>query len=144
MKKLYYSAVTYMALSLISGVFFREFTKLNGVYETTALGKVHGHLFSLGFLFFLAALLFEKISEITKDDLFQFFFITYHIGLGVSTAAMTARGILSVLELKGSLVLSSGLNASVSGISGMGHIIMSIGLVLFVLILKNRLLKPAA
>jgi len=76
--------------------------------------------------------------------MFQFFFITYHIGLGVSTAAMTARGILSVLELKGSLELSSGLDASISGISGMGHIVMSIGLVLFVLILKNRLLKPSA
>jgi len=144
MKKLYYSAVTYMALALISGVFFREFTKLNGVYETTALGKVHGHLFSLGFLLFLVALLFEKTCQITKDEMFQFFFIAYHIGLGVSTAAMTTRGILSVLELKGSLELSSGLDASISGISGMGHIVMSIGLVLFVLILKNRLLKPSA
>ena len=144
MKKLYYSAVTYMALALISGVFFREFTKLNGIYETTTLGKVHGHLFSLGFIVFLMALLFEKTCQITQDDMFQFFFIAYHIGLGITTTAMTVRGVLSVLELKGSIELSSGLDASISGISGMGHIVLSIGLVLFVLILKNRLLKPSA
>ena len=139
MKKIYYSAFIYLLLSLTSGVLFREFTKLNGVYDTTALGKVHGHLFSLGFLFFMILLLIELRLEMTKSDIFQMFFVFYHIGLAVSSLSMTTRGILTILEIKGSIELSNGLDAAISGISGLGHIVLSIGLVMFMFILKGIL-----
>ena len=139
MKKIYYSAFTYLILALASGVLFREFTKLNTIYDATALGKVHGHLFSLGFLFFLIVLLIELRLEITKSEIFQMFFIFYHIGLAVSAISMTTRGILTILEIKGTVQLSNSLDAALSGISGVGHIVLSIGLVIFMFILKDIL-----
>ncbi len=139
MKKIYYSAFTYLVLALVSGILFREFTKLSGVYDTTALGKVHGHLFSLGFLFFLILMLVELQLQITKSDIFKLFFVFYHIGLAVSALAMTTRGIVTILEIKGTIELSNGLDAAISGVSGMGHIVMSIGLIMFMFILKGIL-----
>ena len=42
------TSFVYLILALISGVFYREFTKFNGFTEKTTLGVVHTHLFVLG------------------------------------------------------------------------------------------------
>lgn len=139
MKKLYYSAFTYLILALMSGLAFREITKILDVFDTNALGKVHGHLFSLGFMMFVIFLIMEKCFEISKAKKFNLFFILYHVGLIISTSFMLVRGIVTVLEIKGSLQLSNGLDAAISGMSGIGHIILSIALVLFMLTLKRQI-----
>ena len=43
---------------MVGGVFYREFTKLNGYTGVTALGKVHTHLFLLGMVMFLIIAVF--------------------------------------------------------------------------------------
>ncbi|WP_195892877.1 DUF2871 domain-containing protein [Bacillus massiliigorillae] len=139
MKKLFNSAFIYLVVALISGVLFREFTKILGVTDTTALGKVHGHLLTLGFMMFLIFLVLDKCFKLSEAKNFNLFFILYHIGLVVSVASMLTRGITSVLEINGSLTLSNGLDAAISGISGLGHIILTIGLVLFMFILKKQI-----
>ena len=139
MKKLYYSAYTYLIAGLLSGIIFREVTKIAGVTGPTALGKVHTHLLALGFLMFLLLILFEKNMQITKADYFSFFFAAYHTGLGITIISMFTRGIVTILEQKGTIVLSSGLDASLSGISGLGHVVLAIALVILMNILKQRM-----
>ena len=139
MKKLYYSASAYLAAGLLSGIIFREVTKIAGVPGPTALSKVHTHILALGFLMFLLLLLFEKTLDITKADYFSFFFAAYHTGLVITIVSMFTRGIVTILEQKGILALSSGLDASISGISGLGHAILTIAFVILMNILKQRI-----
>ena len=50
--------MTYFGLAIAAGVFYREWTKLNGFGGKTALGVIHVHLFVLGMLLFLLLALF--------------------------------------------------------------------------------------
>ncbi|MGM9925904.1 MAG: DUF2871 domain-containing protein [Bacillus sp. (in: firmicutes)] len=143
MKKLFNSAFVYLILALASGVLFRELTKILAVTEPTALGKVHGHLLSLGFIMFLLFLVIEKCFTISEEKHFNLFFILYHVGVASMAACMLTRGIVTALELNGSLTLSNGLDAAISGISGLSHIVLTIAFVLFMFLLKNRIEKKA-
>ena len=57
MKKYINTALVYAVLAMCAGVFFREFTKLNGFTGETMLGFAHPHLFALGTCVFLLAAL---------------------------------------------------------------------------------------
>lgn len=52
MKKYMNFSLIYAFAGLICGVFYREFTKLNGYNEVTTLGKAHAHLFVMGAIVF--------------------------------------------------------------------------------------------
>lgn len=58
MKKYLNISLIYAILAMVGGVFYREFTKLNGYTGVTALGKVHTHLFLLGIVMFLIITVF--------------------------------------------------------------------------------------
>ena len=60
MKKYLYMSTTFLVLGLLSGIFYREFTKFAGFEGSTVLSAVHSHLLILGFIFGLILLLFEK------------------------------------------------------------------------------------
>jgi len=135
MKKFAKLSFIYSILGLLLGVFYREFTKLNGYTEYTVLGGLHTHVLVLGAFFLLILLLLEKSFELTKDKKFNIFFITYNIGLLLTVVMMAIRGCVEVLSLE----ISSLMNSSISGIAGLGHIIMAIAFILFFLILLNRI-----
>ena len=139
MKKLYYSAFTYLIIGLISGVTWRELTKILDVAEPTALGTVHTHLLVLGFVMFLIFMIFEKLFQISKTEKFTSFFVLYHVGVALSSVMMFIRGFISMQEIRGALNLSNGLNSAISGVAGIGHMILAVGLILFMLVLKERL-----
>jgi len=63
------------------------------------------------------------------------FFITYNIGLLLTVIMMAVRGCIEVLNLEISTVIDS----SISGMAGLGHIIITIAYILFFLILLNRI-----
>lgn len=137
MKKLINTSFIYAILAMIGGVFYREFTKFNGFVGKTSLSVVHVHLFVLGMLFFLMITLVEKQFAITEHKRFKQFFICYNLGMTVTIITFLLRGITQVLSMS----LSSGVSASISGISGIGHIILSVGIILFFLILKSEVRK---
>lgn len=89
MKKYLNISFLYAVAAMAGGVFYREFTKFNGYTGTTALGKVHTHLFLLGMLMFLV------------------------------------------------IALYAAANASISGIAGIGHILIGAGIILLLLSLKK-------
>ena len=61
----------------------------------------------------------------------------YHIGLNLTAVMLFVRGVLQVLEI----ALSSGMNAAISGIAGIGHMLLGIRLVLLLMQIKRSILE---
>lgn len=125
------AAIAYAVLAMLGGIFYREFTKFRGFTGQTTLAVVHTHYFMLGMLFFLLLLLLEKSLSFT-DRRTEHIVSAYHAGLQLTVIMLLLRGILQVLGTP----LSSGLNAAISGIAGIGHLVL--GTALFLLLLKIR------
>lgn len=133
MKKLINLSLTYAIAGMAGGVFYREFTKWNDFTGITALGKVHVHLLILGTVIFLIAALFAKVTPLQEQRLYRPFLITYNIGVPLTAIMLVVRGVVEVRAVP----LSAALNASISGISGIAHIITGTGLVLLLLALRK-------
>lgn len=134
MKKLINTAFAYMIVGLALGLFYREYTKFAGFIGQTNLSLLHTHTLMLGMFFFLVAALFEGQLKITEHKSFNKFFSFYNIGLLLSITLMAARGFLDMNPD----TISKGLNASVSGMAGIGHIIITVGLFYFFKILRDK------
>lgn len=130
MKKYLNLSLIYAIAAMAMGVFYREFTKFNGFTGTTSLGKVHTHLFVLGMMMFLIAALFaahfKKLGEVKT---FRAFTVVFNIGVPLTAVMMTVRGVTQVLGSE----LSKGANGAISGIAGIGHIIMAAGIILLLI-----------
>lgn len=135
MRKIAKLSFFYSMLGMFLGVFYREFTKLNDYTGETVLSGLHTHVLVLGMFFFIIVLILEKLFELTKNKRFNGFFITYNIGLVLTVVMMAVHGYVEVLKLD----ISTMIDSSISGIAGLGHIIMAIAYVLFFLILLNRI-----
>ena len=133
MKKYLNYSLSYGVMGLICGVYFREFTKIMGFTGVTTLSKAHPHLLMLGtFLFLIVALFSERLS-LETDKTFKLFMRIYNIGLPLTVLMMLIRGTLEVIGAP----LSKGLDASISGIAGIGHILLGLGIILFIFSLKK-------
>ncbi|EEK73865.1 DUF2871 domain-containing protein [Bacillus mycoides] len=128
MKKLYNAAFIYLIIGLLSGVFAREYTKAQGIKGSTMLQLVHTHVLVLGFVFFLIALALFKVFNVSETKSFRAWFVVYNIGLIITIATMVFRGILQVngTDFNG-----------LSHMAGLGHVIISVGLVWFMILLKK-------
>lgn len=133
MKKYLNISLIYAIVAMAGGVFYREFTKLNGFSGVTALGKVHTHLFLLGMIMFLIVALFAAHSQLNEQKQFRIFLITYNIGVPLTAAMFIVRGIPQVLGV----TLSAGTSAAISGIAGIGHILTALGIILLILSFKK-------
>lgn len=131
MKKLYYSAFTYMVLGLAAGVFYREFTKINNFTGESELSVLHTHLLSLGMLFFLGVMALEKLFNLSGMRLFSLFFWFYTAGMVVSIGMMTVIGIMNVTGTE--------VTPMFAGIAGLGHILLTLGLIHLFLALGKRI-----
>lgn len=134
MKKLINTSFLYLILALAAGVFYREFTKFNGFTGKTTLGVIHTHLFVLGVLLFLILALFANSRpDILENSRAKTFYIMQNISLILFSAALLVHGIMQVLNIQ----LSAAANSAISGIAGITHIMLTISLVLFFLLLKS-------
>ena len=136
MKHYLNTSLFYAILAMVGGVFYREFTKFNNFIGKTTLSVVHTHYFLLGMLFFLVLLLLEKNFSFNKSNTKRVLTF-YHIGLNLTVIMMIVRGVTQVLET----TISSGLNAAISGMAGIGHILIAISLILIILQVKNSISK---
>lgn len=136
MRRLFYAAFASMLVGVASGLFYREFTKLNDFPEgaPTQLGLVHTHLLVLGFVVYLIVLLLEKAFTLSASRLFGWFFWLYTAGLVLTSAMLLWHGSLTVLGLESTKMIA--------GIAGLGHMLLAAGMVLLFLALRTRL--PAA
>lgn len=132
MKRYMNAALLYAVLAMIGGVFYREFTKFNGFTAKTTLSVVHTHYFLLGMVFFLLLLLLEKNFSFTGTKTGRVL-VAYHIGLNLTAVMFVVRGMVQVLAP----ALSAGMNAAISGIAGIGHILLGVSVVLLLVQIKR-------
>ena len=135
MKKISNTAFVYTIVALVAGVVYREYTKVVGFSSKTNLSLLHTHLFTLGMLFFLVVLALETTLKLSEQKIFNGFFMTYNAGLILTSLMMAVRGFLQIQGAE----LSKAVDASVSGISGVGHILLGVGLILFFMNLRRTI-----
>ncbi|WP_210603962.1 DUF2871 domain-containing protein [Brevibacterium oceani] len=141
MKKIFNAAFAYMIIGVLAGLFYREFTKANDFPEGdfTQLGVVHTHVLTLGFIVLLIVLALDKVFGLSGTKLFSWFFWLYNAGVVLTAGMMVWHGSLTVLGEES--------NAMIAGIAGLGHIALSVSLVLFFLALRRKVVgaaEPAA
>lgn len=119
------TAILYAFLAMAGGVFYREFTKWNGFAGRTALAAVHTHYFLLGTVFFLLLMLLEKSFAFSGPRTGRVLAV-YQAGLNLTVVMQLVRGVVQVLGP----ALSRGADAAISGIAGIGHILLGVSLVL--------------
>lgn len=137
MKRYMNMALLYAILAMAGGVFYREFTKFNGFTAKTTLAVVHTHYFLLGMVFFLLLLLLEKNFSFTGAKTRRVLAI-YHIGLNLTAVMFIVRGVAQVLVPASSL--SSGMNGAISGIAGIGHILLGVSIILLLVQIRRSVL----
>lgn len=123
-----------MVIGVLSGLFYREFTKANDFPEGqfTQLGLVHTHLLTLGFIVLLIVLALEKVFAISQNrQLFSWFFWLYNAGVILTAAMMVWHGMLTVLGEEST--------SMIAGIAGLGHIFLSVAMVIFFIALGRAL-----
>ena len=125
MKRYINWSLLYAVLAMAGGVFYREFTKFNGFSDKTSLSVVHTHYFLLGMVFFLLVLLLEKNFSFTDPKTGRILAV-YHTGLNLTAVMLVTRGVLQTLGI----TLPSGTSAEISGIAGIGHILLGVSLAL--------------
>ena len=126
-------ALVYGAIAMIFGVFYREFTKLSQFTGQTNLAFLHTHYFLLGMFFFLLLMLAEKSLSFSGSRAAKAV-VTYQAGLNITALGLLARGLTQVWGT----ALSRGMDASLSGVSGIGHILMGVSLVLILLDIRKK------
>lgn len=133
MKKYINMAIFYAVLAMMAGVFYREFTKYMNFDGTSSLLRIHPHLFVLGVIMYLLiyimslSLNFDENNKIDKHLKF------YNVGLILSAVMMFVRGLTEVLARN----LSNGEEAMISGVAGLGHMILGVSLILVLLDIKK-------
>lgn len=137
MKKYINLSFIYAMAAILCGVFYREYTKYSGFTGKTVLSVTHVHFFVLGTFLFLLIALFAALTDLEQQKQFRAFMILYNIGLPFMVIMFFVRGILQVEEV----VLSKGMNASVSGMAGISHTIITIAFVLLFLCLRKTVCK---
>lgn len=135
MKRYINTALLYAILAMAGGVFYREFTKLNGFTAKTTLAVVHTHYLLLGMVFFLLLLVLEKNISFTSPKTGRVLAV-YHAGLNLTAVMLAVRGVVQV----SGIALSTGMSAAISGVAGIGHILLGIGLVLLLLEIRRGVL----
>lgn len=139
MKKLYYASFAYMVAGVLSGLFYREFTKANDFPDGqfTQLGLVHTHLLALGFIVLLLVLALEKAFTISRSRrLFAWFFWLYNAGVILTAAMLIWHGSLTVLGQESTKMIA--------GIAGTGHMLITAGLIVFFVALGRAITRDAA
>lgn len=133
MKKLYFAVVAYTVLGLASGLYFRELTKAHHFTGFTQLSVVHTHLLALGTIFLLVVLLLERAFTLSRSRWFTPFFWTFNAGLIITAAMMATHGTMTVTGHTAS--------AMITGIAGLGHILLTIALAFFLTALYHGLTR---
>ena len=125
-------AFTNLIMGLLAGVFYREFSKFYLYYEPTHLGKIHGHVITLGFIGML--LLYLLTGNMSNEQLQKLKRPIYVMesGLVFTVVNMFVLGVHEIVSL---IVEALDMNrntiniSELNGMSGLGHILLSVGLI---------------
>lgn len=134
MEKIIKTAMFYLIYGLTAGAFYREYTKFKGFTGVTTLAKVHPHVLVLGMLVFLIIGAYAYSNdELIKTKSFSRFFKVYNLALVGTSLTMFVRGLTQVNASQ----LTKAMDMSISGITGVFHVLMAVGFYFFFKSLKS-------
>lgn len=134
-KKFVNLSFIYAIIGLVAGAFYREFTKYMGYTARTRMVLVHPHCLVLGAFMFLLLALFSMNLKLENEKTFKTFFLSYNIGVVITAAMLFLRGLAEVMDWS----KNKALDASISGIAGVGHIVLTVGFVFMFITLKKAI-----
>jgi hypothetical protein len=123
------SALVYAILAMLGGVFFREWTKALGFTGETTLAVLHTHYFAMGMVVFLLLALLQNAFPFMARRGVRTALVGYHAGLNVTVLGLLLRGLAQTTGT----VLPRALDASLSGLSGLGHLTLGVSLTVLLL-----------
>lgn len=129
------TSFAYAIAGLLSGLYYRELTKANDFEGHTQLAAVHTHLLVLGVVFLLIVLALERLFTLSDGPIYPWFLGTFNIGTIVTATMLLVHGTMQVLGRE--------VSPAISGIAGLGHILLTVAFVLFFLCLRS-VVRPAA
>lgn len=132
-KNFYWATIVFTGLGLLAGLYYRELTRNAAISGSTQLSTAHTHFLVLGTVLGLVFLLMEHFLRLSESRVFGGFFWTWIAGVVITVGTQVVKGSLQVL---GSATADS---AAISGISGLGHITLTVMFVLFFVALGGRL-----
>lgn len=134
MLRLLYTSFAFAIIGVLSGFYYRELTKANDFTDRSAtqLPLVHTHFLVLGFLVLLVVMVLERVLRLSgaAPRLFGWFFWIWTAGVAVTGGMMAVKGTLVVQGADAS-------SPALSGIAGLGHILLTAGFVLLFLALRR-------
>lgn len=139
-RRYFNAAIVYAILAMVGGVFYREFTKYLAFTGKTNLSLVHSHYIVLGMAFFLLLALLEKTFAFSARKGIAGWVTVYHVGLNLTSICLFLRGLAQATQA----TLSTGLNASLSGMSGLGHILLGTAMLALLFLIRNSAMKQSA
>lgn len=119
-------SVTYAIIGIFTGAFAREFSRFYGVYGHNQLNLVHTHNLAMGFLAIMVLYLVmrkydnQKIQEIKKP---------FHIYVASHVFSFVCMFVIGLYQVIGNVDKGVINLAALQGITGIGHIGITIGMV---------------
>ena len=127
------TAAAFAAAGMIVGMLTHAMM-LNFGTSGMTMAATHPMTFGLGCGGFLFALIFERMYKLSDSKLARPAYFIYIIGVALTVIMLFVRG---YAQMSGA-VLTSGEDAAISGIAGIGHTVLAVGMVLFFIILIKR------
>lgn len=136
MRRLLYTSFTFAILGVLSGLYYREFSKAYEMFDRSAtqLPLVHTHFLVLGFIVLLIVFTLEKVFRLSHiaPKLSGWFYWIWTVGVVVSGGMMVVKGTMAIQGLDDS-------SPALAGIAGLGHILLTVGLILLFLLIRKGL-----
>ncbi len=132
-KALFRSAAVWTAVGLIGGLAYREITRAAGFSGETQLSVVHTHSLTLGTVLLLGVLTLTRVFRLGDHRWSRWFVPIWNLGLAVTVGMLGVKG---YLQVQGSAAATS---PAISGIAGLGHIILTVGFVLLLVLVGQQM-----
>ncbi|GAB78691.1 Protein of unknown function [Austwickia chelonae] len=134
-RQLYVAAAVWAGVGLSAGLYYRSLTQATGFTRgmETQLAPTHTHALVLGCLWMLVVMALVRVFDLEELPQLPRFFWTWQIGLTITLGAMFVKGTLQVLQSP-----AAG-HKALAGVAGIGHVIMTIAVVLLFVVLNKGL-----
>ena len=129
---LFRAAAVWTVIGLVGGLAYREVTRAAEFTGFTQLALVHTHALALGTTVLLVVLVLERLYALHTDRWLRWFVWLWNLGLGITVAGLAVKG---TLQVHASTAADS---AALAGFSGTGHILLTAGFVVLLLVLGRR------
>ena len=141
MLRLFYTSFTFAFLGAASGLYYRELTKAYDLFDRSAtqLPLVHTHFLVLGFIALLSVLALEKLFRLSEiaPRLSGWFYWIWTSGVALTGGMMLVKGTIAVRGADAS-------SPALAGVAGLGHMLLTAGLVLLFFLLRAGIARAAA